>query len=273
MPPDLPDLGAALTGQGPGGEVAPWIEQEALALWQAERAAVPVTSLTARRPDVDLVDAYRIQRAGAALRIVAGPRPIGHKVGLTSEAMRRQVGIAEPDSGVLLDYMAVPSGGTVDTAALVSPLIESEFAFRLGEDLAGEAVDVAAARAAVSEAMVALEIIDTRYRGRQLALADSVADNAACARIVTGPVVPFRPGLHLPERLLSLRSGGAPAASGTGPRSSATRSRPWRGWPGAWPRSAPDSRRATSCCSVPCTRPSRCAPACSSKPAAPSCPR
>ncbi|MFD9688418.1 hypothetical protein ACFWXO_21990 [Kitasatospora sp. NPDC059088] len=108
MPPDLPDLGAALaahgvlTGQGPGGEVAPWIEQEALALWQAERAAVPVTSLTARRPDVDLVDAYRIQRAGAALRIV------------------------------------------------------------------------------------------------------------------TGPAVPFRPGLHLPERLLTLRIGGAPAASGTG---------------------------------------------------------
>ncbi|MFI9332141.1 hypothetical protein ACIGZJ_31940 [Kitasatospora sp. NPDC052868] len=63
-------------------------------------------------------------------------------------------------------------------ADLISPWVESEFAFRLGEDLAGEAVDVAATRSAVSEVMVALEVIDTRYRGWQLTLADSVADVA-----------------------------------------------------------------------------------------------
>ncbi|MEU8540887.1 fumarylacetoacetate hydrolase family protein [Streptomyces sp. NPDC048717] len=220
VPLDLPHLGAALAGHGyltaPGtdGEVPPWIGREALALFHAERAAVSVDALTARRPDVDLADAYQIQRTGTAFRIAAGARPIGHKVGLTSEAMRQQMGIDDPDSGILLDYMAVPSGGTVDTTALVSPLVETEFAFRLGKDLAG--ADIAAARAAVSEVMVALEVIDTRYRGQQLTLADSIADNAACARIVTGPAVPFCSGLDLPERLLTLRIGGTPAASGMG---------------------------------------------------------
>ncbi|MFF7361517.1 2-keto-4-pentenoate hydratase [Streptomyces sp. NPDC008125] len=229
MPPDLPHLGAAFAGQGAGSEVPPWVGREALALCHAERAAVSVDALTARRPDVDLLDAYRIQWAGTALRMAGGARPIGHKVGLTSEAMRQQTGIDGPDSGILLDYMAVPSGGTVDTIALVSPLVETEFAFGLGKDLAGREVDVAAARAAVSEVMVALEVIDTRYRGRQLTLADSIADNAACARIVTGPAVPFRPGLQLPERLLTLGIGGTPGRLRRAARSSATHSRPWRG--------------------------------------------
>ncbi|MFG2821690.1 hypothetical protein ACGFX4_19945 [Kitasatospora sp. NPDC048365] len=76
--------------------------------------------------------------------------------------MRRQMGIDEPDSGILLDYMAVPSGAELAIADLVSPRVETEFAFRLGEDLTGEAVDVAAARGAVSEVMVALEVIDVR---------------------------------------------------------------------------------------------------------------
>ncbi|MFI9332142.1 hypothetical protein ACIGZJ_31945 [Kitasatospora sp. NPDC052868] len=103
---------AVLVGWGADGAAPAWTEREAAALWQAERAAEPIETLALRHPGLDLADAYRIQSAGLAHRIAAGARPIGHKVGLTSEAMRRQMGIDEPDSGVLLDYMAVPHGAT-----------------------------------------------------------------------------------------------------------------------------------------------------------------
>ncbi|MDH6130255.1 fumarylacetoacetate hydrolase family protein [Kitasatospora sp. GP82] len=225
LPPLLPGLaylGAALTGRpGPvqlpdGGTPEPWVDQEALALLEAERSATPIAPLAVRHPGVTLADAYRIQWAGTALRIAGGARPVGHKVGLTSAAMREQMGIDDPDSGVLLDDMVVPSGTELAVAGLVCPRIEAEFAFRLGGDLVGEAVDLDAARGAVAQVMVALEVIDTRYQDWQITLEDSVADNAACARIVTGPPVAFEAGMDLREQVLSVRVDGAPAATGAG---------------------------------------------------------
>ncbi|MFJ9521851.1 2-keto-4-pentenoate hydratase [Kitasatospora sp. NPDC101801] len=220
LPPLLPGLtylAAALTRTAlpPAGETA-WIEEEAQALLAAERFAAPIAPLATRRPGLTLADAYRIQWAGARLRIEAGARPVGHKIGLTSAAMREQMGIAEPDSGILLDDMVVPDGGTVTLADLVSPRIEAEFAFRLGRDLAGTAVDLETARRSVDQVQVTLEVIDTRYRDWQITLADSIADNAACARIVTGPPVELRPGTDLREQLLSVTVDDEPAASGRG---------------------------------------------------------
>ncbi|MFE0460416.1 2-keto-4-pentenoate hydratase [Kitasatospora sp. NPDC058965] len=192
------------------------MEQEARALLAAERSGTPIEPLTARRPGVTLADAYRVQWAGTALRIADGARPVGHKIGLTSAAMREQMGIDAPDSGILLDDMAVPSGGELAVSGLVCPRIEAEFAFVLGRDLAGEAVDLETARSAVAQVMAALEVIDTRYRGWQITLEDSVADNAACARIVTGPPAAFEWGMDLRDQVLSTRIDGAVAATGAG---------------------------------------------------------
>ncbi|MFF2148769.1 2-keto-4-pentenoate hydratase [Kitasatospora sp. NPDC058190] len=225
LPPLLPGLaylGAALSGNpglvlGPGGgPQEPWVEQEARRLLVAERAVTPIEPLRARHPGVTLADAYRVQWAGTALRIADGARPIGHKVGLTSAAMREQMGIDAPDSGILLDDMVVPSGGELAVGELVCPRIEAEFAFILGRDVAGEAVDLEAARSSVTQVMVALEVIDTRYQGWQITLEDSVADNAACARIVTGPPVAFGPGMDLREQVLNVRVDGALTATGAG---------------------------------------------------------
>ncbi len=222
LPPLLPGLaylGAALTGR-PAHTFAdgllPWVEDEARVLLAAERSAVPIAPLTSRRSGLTLADAYRIQWAGAALRIRDGARPIGHKVGLTSAAMREQMGIDEPDSGLLLDDMVVPCGGELAVAGLVSPRIETEFAFRLGRDLSGAEVDLTDARRSVDEVMVALEVIDTRYRDWRITLPDSIADNAACARIVTGPPTPFHTGTDLRELVVNVDIDGRPAASGAG---------------------------------------------------------
>jgi 2-keto-4-pentenoate hydratase len=162
-----------------------------------------------------LDDAYRIQWCGAALRAAHGARMVGHKVGLTSAAMQEQFGIDQPDSGLLLDYMAVETEGELCLSDLVAPRVEGEIAFRLGKDVAGADVTEGAIRDAITGTFLALEVIDSRYGFEGLTLVDSVADNAACGRFVLGaPVAGLVP--ELVDELLTLTVDGVVAASGFG---------------------------------------------------------
>ncbi|MGW0315448.1 2-keto-4-pentenoate hydratase [Streptomyces flavidovirens] len=193
-----------------------WINDEAKALLAAERDRVPVTSLSERRPALALDDAYRVQAAAVARRVADGARVIGHKAGVTSQAMQEQMGADEPDSGVLLDDMLLASGSSVVRIELMQPRVEAEIAFRLGRDLAGPDVDVEAARSAVAEVFLALEVIGTRFTGWQITVADSIADNASCARVVTGPMVPFDPDVDLTAEPLVVSVDGTAVATGEG---------------------------------------------------------
>lgn len=193
-----------------------WIADEADRLLAAERSRVPIVALTARRPGLSLEDAYRIQAAALARRVNAGARPVGHKVGVTSRAMQQQMGVDEPDSGVLLDDMVLPSRSDLLRDELMSPRVEAEIAFRLGRDLPGPDVDVETARRAVSSVFLALEVIDTRFTDWQIGLADSVADNASCARVFMGAMVSLDPGWDLGAEQLVVCVDGIAVASGEG---------------------------------------------------------
>lgn len=191
--PGRDDLTEALEdthGYGEDNAAWEWLLHEAGLLLDAERERRPVPLLSRRRPGLDLRDAYGVQWYGAALRVRQGARVVGHKVGLTSQAMQRLVGIDEPDSGVLLDSMLVAANGTLAADELIVPRGEAEIAFRIGTDLVGDDVTEEAARAAVAEVFLALEVIDTRFGTEPVTLADSVADNAGSGRIVLGEPVP-----------------------------------------------------------------------------------
>ncbi|MGH3842473.1 MAG: 2-keto-4-pentenoate hydratase [Pseudonocardiaceae bacterium] len=197
------------------GGMGGWQMREAERLYHAERRRLPEVLVSRRRTGLALHDAYRVQWYGVALRVREGARVVGHKVGLTSRAMQDQVGIDTPDSGILLDYMAVPPGEALLAAELLSPRIEAEIAFRLGTDLCGTDVAEQAARGAVAEAFLALEVIDSRFDLDEITLADSVADNAACARFVLGEAVPM-PSWDLRAERLTVRTGTTPVAAGEG---------------------------------------------------------
>lgn len=203
---------------GSGGGLLAWHWWEARYLLAAEATGSPRTLLSERRPGLTVEDGYRVQWCGAAIRVAQGARVAGHKVGLTSAAMQQQMGIGEPDSGILLDTMAVPDGGLVDSAAMISPRVEAEIAFLLRYDLAGPDVGEDQARAAIAGAKIALEIIDSRFGLPGIALADSVADNAACARFVLGEQVPIGgpDGLDLCAEELTVYVGGHPVERGHG---------------------------------------------------------
>ncbi|OEJ29994.1 hypothetical protein BGK67_00040 [Streptomyces subrutilus] len=193
-----------------------WITDTATALLEAERERIPVAALTVHRPDLTLDDAYRVQAAAVARRIADGARVVGHKAGVTSKAMQQQMGVDEPDSGVLLDDMLLRSGSSLTRSALMQPRVEAEIAFLLGSDLGGPDLGVEAARSAVEKVFLALEVIDTRFTGWRISVADSIADNASCARVVTGPMVPLDADVDLAAEPLVVSVDGTAVATGEG---------------------------------------------------------
>ncbi|BBX34201.1 2-keto-4-pentenoate hydratase [Mycolicibacterium mageritense DSM 44476 = CIP 104973] len=155
-------------------------------LAQAERSRVPMSPLTDRYADIDVVDAYEIQLINIRRRVAEGARVIGHKVGLSSKAMQDMMGVDEPDYGHLLDEMQVFEDTPVKSANYLYPRVEVEVGFILADDLPGAGCteeDVLAATAAFAPA---IELIDTRITNWQIKLCDTIADNASSAGWVLG---------------------------------------------------------------------------------------
>jgi 2-keto-4-pentenoate hydratase len=138
------------------------IAKAAEALLGAYASRLPVASLTADRPDLSATDAYAIQLAQVTSWTANGAVVKGHKVGLTSAAMQRQLGVGQPDFGHLLDTMFLPEGTAADYGRLLQPKAEPEIALVLGRPLRGPGVTVAEALAAVDFVLPALEILDSR---------------------------------------------------------------------------------------------------------------
>ena len=155
-------------------------------LAQAERSRVPMSPLTDGQPDLDVVDAYEIQLINIRQRVAEGARVIGHKVGLSSEAMQKMMNVDEPDYGHLLDEMQVFEETPVRSGRYLYPRVEVEVGFILADDLPGAGCtedDVLAATAAFAPA---IELIDTRIKNWQIKLCDTIADNASSAGWVLG---------------------------------------------------------------------------------------
>ncbi len=150
-----------------------------------QRAAIDVqaaTPLSGDYPDLTEADAYAIQ--AELLRLQGGPRA-GYKLGFTSAAMREQMGVDHPNSGVLLAEMRL-ADGRLPARVLIQPRVEPEIAILLGRDLHGAQItpdDVAAATAAV---LPAIEVVDSRYRDYRFKSVDNIADNSSAARYLLG---------------------------------------------------------------------------------------
>jgi 2-oxopent-4-enoate hydratase len=161
-------------------------ERFAAELAEAERTGVPIAPLTDRDPDLSVAEAYAVQRCNVDRRVAEGRRIRGRKVGLTSLAMQRQLGVDEPDFGVLLDDMLVEEGDAIAAGELIAPRVEAEIAFVMERDLQGPGVDSAAALRAVAGALPALEAIDSRIADWRIKLPDTIADNASAGRYLLG---------------------------------------------------------------------------------------
>lgn len=198
---------------------SPAVVELADRLWDAERTGVPIPPPAADDPQgggATVEDAYAVQQHNVGRRLARGAVVRGRKVGLTSLAVQRMLGVDEPTFGTLLDDMFVEPDEEIRHADLIAPRAEAEIAFRLGADLAGPGVTTVTALAAVDAVMPAVEVGDSRIADWRLGLVDTVADNASSARVVLGSRLRRVHDLDL--RLLGVlfSRNGVPVTSGAG---------------------------------------------------------
>lgn len=162
------------------------IEQLAGELRQAEAGLAPLPPLTSRFADMTIEDAYRIQMRNVAWRLENGARLVGKKVGLTSLAMQRFLGVDEPDFGHLFHDMVYDEELPLPLGRFLQPKIEAELAFVLAEDLAGPGVTVADVLRASAGVMASFEVIASRVADWKIKIQDTIADNGSSAALVLG---------------------------------------------------------------------------------------
>ncbi len=161
--------------------------EAAKALVEAEATGTWTEPLSNRWEDADVEDAYRVGMEVRDLKVAAGRRVKGHKIGFTSKAMRSLVGATEPDYGFLYDDWFVAEASVVPRGRMNRPLVEQELAFVIKDRLAGASVNAADVIRATDFVLPALEIVDSRYKGRgKTLLVDSISDAASCGFVVLG---------------------------------------------------------------------------------------
>lgn len=175
-------------------------------LHRAERDRVPIGPLVELHPGMDAVDAYEVQLLNVRRR-EAAEEIVGHKVGLSSAAMQRMMGVSEPDYGHLLASMRLDEDRTVPIDDYCFPRVEVEVAFVLGEDLPGRDCTESDVLAATSAVAPALELIDSRIADWRISLPDTIADNASSAGYVLGRQRVDPAGLDLTAIDVTLHSG------------------------------------------------------------------
>jgi 2-keto-4-pentenoate hydratase len=176
----------------------------------------PIPPLTQTFGEFSLDEAYQIQLTQVEQWQRDGRVIKGHKVGLTSIAMRRQIGVDQSDYGHLTDAMFHLDSEPIDLGRYLQPRIEPEVAFVLGKDLAGPGVTAAAAASAVSFVLPALELIDSRIRDWKITLVDTVADNASSGGLILGNAPHPLAGLDLALGGCLLAKNGRIAETGAG---------------------------------------------------------
>lgn len=183
-------------------------------LAEAEAARQPIEPLTATFPQLNVADAYGIQRANVQRRIAHGERIVGHKIGLTAKAMQELFNVNEPDYGHLMNTMVHDAGMPLDLGALIDPQIEVEPAFVLGRRLQGPGISVSDVLHATDSIGVCLEVIDSRIIGWRIKLPDTVADNGSSARVVLGTQLVKPAGLALDDMATELELDGTVVETG-----------------------------------------------------------
>lgn len=186
---------------------------------RALRHAYSGGTITPMRQWLDPVDAdgaYAVQTINTRFWEAQGRRIVGRKAGLTATAVQQQLGVDQPDFGVLFEDMRVADGGRLDPARCIQPKAEAEIAFVLGADLVSPDSTPAQVAAAVASVHAAIEIVDSRIADWKITFADTVADNGSSAFFVLADQALPIAGLDLEGAGMTMTVNGEVASTGIG---------------------------------------------------------
>jgi len=161
------------------------IEVEAARLRDAYRQGA-VSPVRERHGAATIADAYAIQSANTDYWIAQGRAPAGAKIGLTAKTVQKQLGVDQPDFGVLFSDMEVLDGNIVPAGALLQPKVEAEVAFVMARTPDIARLTTAELINSVAYALPAIEIVDSRIANWDISIVDTIADNASSGLFVLG---------------------------------------------------------------------------------------
>ncbi|HSV45580.1 MAG TPA: hypothetical protein VLJ58_07295, partial [Ramlibacter sp.] len=192
------------------------IQKAADALAQARSGRRPIPPISTSYGIAGLDAAYAVAECNIRAHLERGRRITGHKVGLTSKAVQQQLGVDQPDFGVLLDDMEYLNGQDVPMSRLLQPKVEAEVAFILGRDVEGRTPSYAEFLNCLAYALPAIEIVDSAIADWKISLVDTVADNASSGLFVLGDQPVAIGALSLGELGMQMSKNGQVVSVGTG---------------------------------------------------------
>jgi len=185
-------------------------------LHAARRDRAPIAPISISHGIATLEQAYAVAEINTRAQLAAGRRIVGKKVGLTSKAVQQQMGVDQPDFGILFDDMEFLSGQDIPGQRLIQPKVEAEIAFVMDRDLAGDNPSWTEFLVAVACALPAIEIVDSAIIDWKISLADTVADNASSGLYVLGDQPVALGGLSLGELGMQMVMNGQVVSIGAG---------------------------------------------------------
>ncbi len=192
------------------------VKEVADTIFGAHRAGRPCAPVRELLPEGALDQAYAAQELNTGRWLDAGRRLVGRKIGLTSIAVQRQLGVDQPDYGMLFDDMCIPDGWEVDRRRLIQPKAEAEVAFVIGRDLDEERITVVDVMRAVEFVLPAIEIVDSRIADWKISILDTIADNASSGLYVLGGSPRKLAGLDLRNAGMTMEAAGQLVSAGCG---------------------------------------------------------
>ena len=192
------------------------VEEAAKALRAVYAGAQPIAPLRGMFDDPSVETAYAVQDVNTRIWVEEGRRITGRKIGLTSRAVQRQLGVDQPDYGILFQDMESENGGETAASSICQPRIEGEIAFVLGTDIQSEEPSLQDIQNAIEYAVAAFEIVGSRIRNWDIGIFDTIADNASSGKYVLGDQRAMLDTLDLLNCQMTLEANGEVVSSGQG---------------------------------------------------------
>ena len=146
----------------------------------------PIEPVRDRLPEEDIDAAYRVQQTNTELWVREGRRMVGRKIGLTAKAVQEQLGVNQPDFGILFADMCLADGEEITPGSVLQPRCEAEVALVLHSALDCEQLTLIDLINAVAYALPAIEVVGSRIADWRIEIVDTVADNASSGMYVLG---------------------------------------------------------------------------------------
>ncbi len=180
---------------------------------EAGRPCAPVRDVL---PAGAIGDAYAVQQINTQRALQRGGRLVGWKIGLTAPAVQRQLGVDQPDFGVLLADRTFGDDEPIALQRLLQPAVEAEVGFVLDGDLREAPVTAVDVLRATAFVLPVIEVADSRIAGWDITIVDTIADNASSGVFVLGANPTRLSDVDLREVRMTMTCEGEKVSEGSG---------------------------------------------------------